>query len=260
MRKQPNRQIEDQQPGIGTPRRLVIQIASDDDSHRRFASSIRIVRLLRTHCLPIRPMPLQSIAIDGSVKHAPYADRAEDLIDTANDAVEAFMLADLDVIENFVTCDFHLLDQTLSWIHDNHLLTGNRFCEWGAGFGVATMLAALRGMQAVGIEIESRLVEQAARVADAVDSSARFYHGSFVPRGVEGLAEIAGEVKNVDTEEGDVYDEMGLEIDDFDLIFVFPWPGEEGFFEHIFTACAADGALLLSYHGREGMRLQRWVQ
>ncbi|TWU16198.1 hypothetical protein [Allorhodopirellula heiligendammensis] len=202
-------------------------------------------------------VPLLSVPIDGSVKHLPYADRAEDLIDTANEAVEAFMLADLDVIENFVTCDFHLLDQTLSWIHSNHLLTGNRFCEWGAGFGVATMLAALRGMQAVGIEIESRLVHQAEQVAATIGSSAQFYHGSFVPRGVSGLAEISGEFKNVDTEEGDVYAEIGLELDDFDLIFVFPWPGEEEFFEHIFAACAADGALLLSYHGREGMRLLR---
>lgn len=202
-------------------------------------------------------MSLQPIPIGGAVKDLPYIDHAEDLIDIANEAVEAFMLADFDVIENFVTCDFHLLDQTLSWIQTNHLLTGNRFCEWGAGFGVATMLAALRGMQAVGIEIESRLVAQAEQVAEAVDSTARFYQGSFVPRGVEGLAEIAGEFKNVDTDEGDVYDEIGWELSDFDLIFVFPWPGEERFFEHIFAACAADGALLLSYHGREGMRLLR---
>lgn len=205
-------------------------------------------------------MSLQPIPIDASVKKLPYADHAEDLIDTANEAIETFMLADLDVIENFVTCDFHLLDQTLSWIHSNHLLAGNRFCEWGAGFGVATMLAAMRGMQAVGIEIESRLVQQAEQVAQTLDNPARFYHGSFVPRGVEGLADIAGEFKNVDTEEGDVYEEIGLELDDFDLFFVFPWPGEEEFFEHIFAACAADGALLLSYHGREGMRLQRQVR
>lgn len=202
-------------------------------------------------------MSLKPIPIDGSVKKLPYAEHAEVLIDTANDAIETFMLADLDVIENFVTCDFHLLDQTLSWIHSNHLLTGNRFCEWGAGFGVATMLAGLRGMEAVGIEIESRLVQQAEQVGVAVDSPARFFHGSFVPRGVEGLAEISGQFKNVDTEEGDVYDEIGWELDDFDLVFVFPWPGEEEFFEHIFAACAADGALLLTYHGREGMRLQR---
>ncbi|TWT65030.1 methyltransferase domain-containing protein [Allorhodopirellula solitaria] len=202
-------------------------------------------------------MPLQSIPLDGSIKTLAYADQAEDLIDTANEAIETFMLADLEVIENFVTCDFHLLDQTMSWIHGNHLLTGNRFCEWGAGFGVATMLAALRGMQAVGIEIEPRLVHQAEEVAQRVGSSARFFQGSFVPRDVEGLAEIAGEVKNVETEEGDVYDEIGWEIDEFDLVFMFPWPGEESFFEHIFAACAADGALLLSYHGREGMRLLR---
>jgi hypothetical protein len=205
-------------------------------------------------------MPLQKIDVPDSVKRLAYREHAEHLIDTANDAIEAFMLADLEVIENFVTCDFHLLDQTMTWIEDQHLLAGNRFCEWGAGFGVAAMLAALRGMEAVGIEVESRLVEQADLVANTLGNSARFYHGSFVPRGVAGLAEFACEVKNVDTDEDDTYDEIGYGLDEFDLFFAFPWPGEEGFFEHIFATCASDGALLLTYHGREGMRLSRQVQ
>ena len=91
-------------------------------------------------------MTLQSIDVPDSIKKIPLTERADSLIDDANDRIEAFMLADQSVIENFVTCDFHLLAQSLAWIDQNHLLTGRRFCELGSGFGVAAMLAAIRGM------------------------------------------------------------------------------------------------------------------
>ena len=200
-------------------------------------------------------MTLQTIDIPDSINRLSYVEGAEHLIDTANDAIEAFMLADQTVIENFVTCDFHLLDQAITWIEQNHLLAGNRFCEFGAGFGVGAMLAGLRGMDSIGIEIESRLVEQANQVAEGLGNAAEFYCGSFVPRGVEGLTEIAAEVENVSTEEDDVCELIGRELNEFDLFFAFPWPGEHGFFEAVFDACAANGALLLTYRGREGMNL-----
>ena len=200
-------------------------------------------------------MALRPIEIPDSIHELAYAEGAEHLIDTANEAIEAFMLADQAVIEGFVTCDFHLLDQAITWIDQNHLLTGNRFCEFGAGFGVGAMLAALRGMESIGIEIEPRLVEQASNVAEQLGNEAQFYCGSFVPRGVEGLAALAVETEHVNLEEGDVYKLIGRDLNDFDLFFAFPWPGEHGFFEAIFDACAADGALLLTYRGREGMHL-----
>ncbi|EMI41933.1 hypothetical protein [Rhodopirellula sp. SWK7] len=204
-------------------------------------------------------MTLQQIEVPDSVKKIDYHEGAEHLIDTANEAIEAFMLADQTVIENFVTCDFHLLDQALTWVEQQHLLAGNRFCEWGAGFGVGAMLAALRGMEAVGIEIEPRLVQEANAVAQSLGNSAHVYCGSLVPRGVDGLAEIANEVRNVDTEEDDTYDEIGWDVNDFDMFFAFPWPGEHGFFEHIFDARASTGALLMTYRGREGINLVRKV-
>nr|WP_255712825.1 hypothetical protein [Rhodopirellula sp. JC740] len=189
----------------------------------------------------------------------PYHDGAEHLIDTVNEAIEAFMLADQEVIENFVTCDFHLLDQAMTWIQQNHLLAGNRFCELGAGFAAGAMLASLRGMESVGIEIEPNLVSAAQDVADELHNDAQIYCGSIVPRDVEELAEISLEVRNVTTDEDDVYDEIGLELDDFDLFFAFPWPGEQGFFETLVDARGSVGALLLTYRGRDGMHLLRKV-
>lgn len=202
-------------------------------------------------------MTLTPIDIPDSIKQLPYFDGAETLIDEVNEAIEAFMLADETVIENFVPCDFHMVDQALTWMEQNHWLVGNRFCEFGSGFGAAAMLASLRGMESCGIEIEERLVDEATTVAARLDNNARFYQGSFVPRGVDGLEAIASEVKNVDTHEDDVYDEIGLDISDFDLFFAFPWPGEHPFFERVFEAGASDGSLLLSYRGRDGMHLLR---
>jgi len=202
---------------------------------------------------------LQSIDVPDSIKKIPLSERADSLIDDANDRIEAFMLADQSVIENFVTCDFHLLAQSLAWIDQNHLLTGRRFCELGSGFGVAAMLAAIRGMESVGIEIEPTLVEQSADLANDLHVDARFFTGSFVPRDAAGLSDLAAEIKHVETQAGDVYEEIGLAMNDFDLFFAFPWPGEHTFFEAVFDACAADGALLLTYREREGMNLVRKV-
>ena len=202
-------------------------------------------------------MPLQPIEIPDEIKDIKHTPEAANLIDVANERIETFMLAEESVSDNFVPCDFHLLDQALTWIKQNHLLTGNRFCEFGAGFGVATLLTSLRGMESVGIEIESNLIDQASGLADDLDLSAKFYCGSFVPRGASATIDLGREVENVDTSEGDIYEEIGLGLDDFDLFFAFPWPGEHHFFEAVFECGAAVNALLLSYRGRDGMHLIR---
>ncbi|QDT11415.1 hypothetical protein [Planctomycetes bacterium K23_9] len=202
-------------------------------------------------------MSIQSIAVPDSINKIPLSAETEALIDTANEAIEAFLLADTRVIENFVTCDFYLLAQAIHWIEENHLLTGRRFCELGSGFGVGALLAADNGMESVGIEIEPVLTDQSNDLAEHLGSSAKFYCGSFVPRGVTGLLELGSDIKHVDTTEDDVFDEIGYEMSDYDLFFAFPWPGEHIFFEAVFDACASDGAMLLTYQGREGMKLVR---
>jgi hypothetical protein len=203
------------------------------------------------------PMTLQSIEIPDEINQLEYKPGAERLIDLANERIESFLLANDTVTENFVPCDFHLFDQALTWIEQNHLLAGGRFCEFGSGFGVVALLASLHGMESVGIEIESNLVEQSSILADELELPTRFYCGSFIPRDVDGILELSREAERVETHEGDVYEEIGLGLDDFDLFFVFPWPGTEHFFEAVFESCAADNALLLSYRGRNGMHLIR---
>ncbi len=200
---------------------------------------------------------LLSIDIPDSINQLPHSKAACHLINLATRRIDAFMAANDSVTENFVTCDFHLLDQALTWIEENHLLTGRQFCELGSGFGVAALLASARGMESVGIEIDAALVGQASNLADDLDLPAKFYCGSFIPRGVPEILDLSSEVEHVATDEGDIYQEIGLELDDFDLFFAFPWPGEQFFFEAIFQAGAAKNALLLTYRGRDGMHLIR---
>ena len=53
--------------------------------------------------------------------------------------------------------------------------------------------------------------------------------------------------------------ELGLDTSDFDVIFAYPWPDEEGATEKLFDRFARDGALLVTYHGGDDQRLRRKV-
>ena len=142
---------------------------------------------------------------------------------------------------------------------DKGLTCGDRFCEWGSGFGVVTMLAALREMESYGIEVEPALVSQAQQLAEDLQIDAEFAAGSFIPEGAEDALEFVEDIEHIDTDCPSAYYEWDLEIADFDLFFAFPWPGEHGFWEAVFDRYASDGALLLTYHGIESLKLQRRV-
>jgi hypothetical protein len=182
---------------------------------------------------------------------------AEQLIREAEARVERFTRSHRPRIDNFVVCDFRLVDSALRWIGDQNLLCGESFCEWGSGFGVVSLLASLHGLSACGIEVEPSLVEQSESLAEDQGIEARFACGSFIPSGGGQFESMVQEVDHVDVDSVDCYDELGQEIADFDLFFAFPWPGEHRFWETIFDRFASDGALLLTFQGIEQLRLQR---
>ncbi|WP_153555447.1 class I SAM-dependent methyltransferase [Roseimaritima sediminicola] len=202
-------------------------------------------------------MALAPICVPNHVGSRTLSDPAAHLIDRAFERIEALMLRNASVTEQFVTCDFELLDKTLGWLQEENLLAGNRFCEWGSGIGAGTMLAALRGLEAVGIEIDSALVQESDELAAELTIPARFVAGSFLPSELDDMVHWESELENVVTQTGNAYDELDLEVTDFDLFFAFPWPGEQPFFEAVLEAVAANGSLLLTFHGREGMTLVR---
>src|SRR5690606_25525290 len=94
--------------------------------------------------------------------------------------------------------------------------------------GVITIMADLLGYDAYGIEIDESLVEIAVRVASRYGSKARFAAGSFLPEGYvwrprhgDGRLGTVGEGRSG-------YLQLGHPLDDFDLVYGYPWGGEEG--------------------------------
>lgn len=203
-------------------------------------------------------MPLETIELDWQPAPMPAESEAE-LISDARQRIERFFHsrpAD-DSIPSFVACDFEMVDRALRVVVEQGLAPGPVFCEWGAGFAVAAGLAAMHGLYAYGIEIHRDLVDQADRLLRDHNVEVVLAQGSLVP---EGGDEIVDEMASQDwlkTNEHPAYDELDMEASDFDLIFAYPWPGEESLIDALFEAFAAEGALLLTYHGMNEMKLQR---
>lgn len=61
------------------------------------------------------------------------------------------------------------------------------------------------------------------------------------------------------TDADDAYDELRLDPADFDVVFAYPWPGEECLIASLFEKYAAEEALLLMYNQFNSVRLRRKV-
>ena len=160
----------------------------------------------------------------------------------------------------FVQSDFPLVYTALATLREqtSHCSPpGDLFCEWGSGFGVVAMLAAMLGYESHGIEIEPLLVEESQNLADDYDLSVQFVCGTLIPPGADSLTDAPTDFAVLAPGGQNAYAELGLDLDDFDLIFAFPWPGEEQTLNKIFHHHAAPGALLLTYHGLDDLKLQR---
>ena len=200
---------------------------------------------------------LEPVTLPDALPDPPPAATA--LIDDAVDRIGAFIESRLDdPIHSFVPSDFELVCGALQHVAASHLAPGGLFCEWGSGAGVVTHLAAMVGFDARGIEFEAELVDLARHLAADHGVAAEFFRGNFVPHAGQQIAEQTSEFEWLAVGGQDAYAEMGLDVDDFDVIFAYPWPGEQEVVERLFDRFAADGALLMTYNGEaEGIRLFR---
>ncbi len=163
------------------------------------------------------------------------------------------------MIAAFVPSDFATVYGILRALAEADVTAGNLFCEWGSGFGVVTCLAAMLDFDACGIEIEAELIDAARDLADDFDLPVEFIHGSFIPEGSEaklGL-DVGDGFSWLTTNTDSTHNEVGLGPDDFDVIFAYPWPDEEEVIEVMFEEYARIGAILVTYHGGEDVRLRR---
>jgi len=132
---------------------------------------------------------------------------------------------------------------------------GLKFLEWGSATGVITIMADLLGFDAYGIEIDRDLVDQARDLARRTGSKARFTVGSFLPtgyrwrhRGDERLGTIGS---------GDSgYLALGMPLEDFDLVFGYPWAGEEPMMHDLMRVHGRPDARFL-VHTADGVKAYR---
>jgi hypothetical protein len=200
-------------------------------------------------------MPLLDLPLDNAA--APLPREVAAYLREAEHRIERFRRDQL--IHGFVPGDHVQAYAALKALRDANLAPGELFCEWGSGFGVAAGLAALLGFEAYGIEVEESLVEAARALAADFDLPVTFAHGSFLPAGYD-APNAPDDLFWLAPYGADGHDELGLGPNDFDVIYAYPWPGEDEVIADLFTRRAATGAVLVTYHGAEALRLRRKVQ
>jgi hypothetical protein len=153
----------------------------------------------------------------------------------------------------FVAADYERVLQTLLALRR----PGLRFLEWGSATGVITIMADLLGFEAYGIELDPELVGIARGLAERFDSRARFAVGSFLPAGYQWRPRTGdGRIGTI----GDgvsAYPELQHPLEDFDLVYAFPWPGEEPMMHDLMRCYGGRGARLVLHGGTEGVQVYR---
>ena len=152
-------------------------------------------------------------------------------------------------LPQYIECDFDYVARALQACVRADLVDGRLFCEWGCGFGIVTGVAALLGLDAVGIEAEEFLCSQARVLLDNNNVQAEIWQGNFLPSGAAGLAEEADPLVSLTHKIPAAYAAHDMPLSDFALVFVYPWPGEEHFLRAVFDRFARPGALMLQFRG-----------
>ncbi len=167
------------------------------------------------------------------------------------------------IFRGFVPSDYVFVYHALRAVAEADVACGNAFCEWGSGLGVVASLAALVGFDAIGIEIDRDLFDASLKLAEDFGIPVEFINGSFISQGADDLvdrafAECDGGL-SLDPHADHAYDELGMEVRDFDVVFAFPWPNDEELTADLFERYAARGALLLTYSDPDCIRMRRKV-
>jgi hypothetical protein len=133
---------------------------------------------------------------------------------------------------------------------------GLRFLEWGSATGVVTIMADLLGFEAYGIELDAGLVDVAQRLARRFGSGARFVAGSFLPAGYK------WQPANGDGRLGTIgvgmsaYPTLGHGLDDFDVVYAYPWDGEAPMMLDLMRTYGSSKARFL-LNGDDGVQMYR---
>ena len=155
----------------------------------------------------------------------------------------------------YVGSELPAVNRVLARIQAEGLAQGPLFCEWGSGLGGVCGVAALNGFSSVGIEIQGELVDSARSIAKDLDLPVVFAEGTFLLPGDEDLAIAATHTRLAF--DCHAWDELDLAPEDCNVVFAYPWPGEETFVDGLFARHASPGALLLTFHDWDRVFVQR---
>ena len=153
----------------------------------------------------------------------------------------------------FVAADYEVVQAALVAHRGDRL----RFLEWGSASGVIAIMADLLGYDACGIELDASLVSTARALAARFDSHARFVAGSFLPTGYAWKSGD-GDTRTVTIGRGSSgYLQLGHALDDFDVVFGYPWDGEEPILHDVMRRYGGGNALLLVHGVETGVKAYR---
>jgi hypothetical protein len=158
------------------------------------------------------------------------------------------------VFHPFVPADYSDVEGILR----RHLVPGRRFLEWGSGSGVITITADLLGFEAYGIELDGSLVDVARDLARRHQSNATFVAASFLPEGYSYRDEGGGSRTGTLGTGPSGYLALGRPLEDFDVVFGYPWHGEERVMRDVFSRYGSPDATLIIYPGGTRPVAQRW--
>jgi hypothetical protein len=123
----------------------------------------------------------------------------------------------------FIPSDYERVVEALLPFRGSRL----RFLEWGSAAGVITIAADLLGFEAFGIEIDGELVEMGRSLAARMGSHAHFAEGSFLPAGYTFKPRSGDGRTGTIGRAASGYLALGRSLDEFDLVYAYPWDGEQ---------------------------------
>lgn len=154
----------------------------------------------------------------------------------------------------YVSADYPTVYASLARLRGNV----SSVLEWGSGLGIVTIMASRLGFEAYGIEAEPGLLVHSERLAEAYGPNARFAQGSFIPDDFDWNPTNGDVVYRTDIDAASAYEELDMELQDFDLVYAYPWPEEHTLYHNIMRQYARRDAMLLTYDAREGAELVRF--
>lgn len=213
--------------------------------------------LIQTKGLSETVRVISPIEIPSSLNDEELPADVADRLSVARQRIEAFQDRwDRPQIEQFVAADYELVYQALRWILQTQRTNGSRFLEWGCGFAVVSAIASELQLDVIGIESEGELLVEGRKTILDWQVPVELVQGNFLPPGSESLADDPT-LPSLGHNAPDAYELIDCDLDDFAIVYSYPWPGEDEFHADVFSRHASRGALLLQFIGPNELRLWR---